>query len=60
MELTQNVYTVQEVADMLKLAKRTIYENIRKGNIKVSKFGGEYRFTKDQLQYLLENGYKNK
>ena len=53
----ERTYTLQEVADILKLNRQTLYNNIRKGKIKASKFGKAYRITEGQLQELLKNGY---
>ena len=50
-------YTLQEVADILRLNRQTLYNNIRKGKLKAAKFGKEYRITEEQLQELLQNGY---
>lgn len=53
------VYTLQEVADRLRVSRQTIYNHIRKGNIQAPKFGKEYRITEAQLQDILRNGYGN-
>ena len=50
-------YTLQEVADILRLNRQTLYNNIRRGKLKAAKFGKEYRITEEQLQELLQNGY---
>lgn len=50
-------YTLQEVADILRVTRQALYNNIRKGNLKPAKCGKEYRITEEQLQDILQNGY---
>ena len=51
------LYTLQEVADILRVTKQTLYNNIRKGNLQANKVGKEYRITEEQLQVIVKNGY---
>ena len=51
------LYTLQEVADILRVTKQTLYNNIRKGKLQANKVGKEYRITEEQLQDIVENGY---
>ena len=51
------LYTLQEVADVLRVNRQTLYNNIRKGKLSVSKIGKEYRITEEQLQSIIKNGY---
>lgn len=51
------LYTLQEVADILRVSRQTIYNNIRKGTIQPTKYGKSYRVTEEQLQDLIKNGY---
>ena len=53
-------YTLQELADLLRVTRQCIYNNVRNGNIPAVKFGREYRITADQLQDILQNGYGRK
>ena len=53
-------YTLQEVADILRVSRQTLYNNIRKGKFKATKYGKEYRITEEQLQDILQNGYGGK
>lgn len=53
----QKIYTLQEVADILRINRQTLYNNISKGNLKLTKVGKEYRITEEQLQTLLRDGY---
>lgn len=54
------LYTLAEVAEILRVSRQTIYNNIRNGRIKVAKIGKEYRFTEEQLQNIIKNGYNGK
>lgn len=51
------IYTLQEVADVLRVTKQTLYNNIRKGKLQATKVGKEYRITEEQLQDIIKNGY---
>ena len=53
------LYTLQEVADILRVTKQTLYNNIRKGNLQANKVGKEYRITEEQLQDIVKNGYSS-
>lgn len=54
------LYTLQEVADILRVTKQTLYNNIRKGKLQANKVGKEYRITEEQLQDIVKNGYSGK
>lgn len=51
------LYTLQEVADILRVTKQTLYNNIHKGKLQANKVGKEYRITEEQLQDIVKNGY---
>ena len=51
------LYTLQEVADILRVTKQTLYNNIRKGKLQANKVGKEYRITEEQLKDIVKNGY---
>lgn len=46
-------YTLDEVADMLKVTKRTLYNHIKSGKLQAKKLGKYYRVTEESLQRLL-------
>ncbi len=48
-------YTTKEVAEMLKVTKKTINQYVRKGKIKAIDMGNKYRFTKEQIEEFVEN-----
>lgn len=43
-------YTIIEVAEMLKISKRTILRYINTGELKALKLGNSYRITKESLE----------
>lgn len=47
--------TVQEVADILKIAKNTVYELIKRGEINSYKVGRKVRFTLSDVESYIEN-----
>ena len=48
-------YTTKEVAEMLKVTKKTINQYVREGKIKAINMGNQYRFTKEQIEEFVEN-----
>lgn len=51
-----NVYTTQEVADILSVTQRTVYNYIASGQLKAAKIGRHWRVTEEQLQSFLDSG----
>jgi len=51
----QNVLTVQEVAEFLKLSVLTIYKYIKEGQIEAIDFGGHYRIEESSLKRFIQN-----
>lgn len=51
------LYTLQEVADILKVTRQTIYNYVTSKRIKATKFGREYRVTEEDLKQFIENGH---
>jgi putative molybdopterin biosynthesis protein len=45
--------TPQEVADLLKIKKNTVYELIKRGELKCNKIGKQFRISKSQLDEYL-------
>ena len=49
-------YTTKDVAEMLKVTKKTINQYVREGKIKAIDMGNQYRFTEEQLEdFVREN-----
>lgn len=55
------VYTLDEVAEILKLKKVTLYNYVRSGKLPAAKFGRDYRVTEEDLKAFIESAkIKNK
>jgi putative molybdopterin biosynthesis protein len=54
----RNALSTQEVAEMLNVSKSTIYDMIRKGEIKSYKVGRKVRFTEDDVKEYIETSKK--
>ncbi len=50
----EKIYTTQEVADQLKIKKSTVYELIKRGELKAAKVGKQIRISKEQLEEYLK------
>ena len=50
------LYTLREVADILRVSRQTIYNYIAAGRLRATKYGKEYRVTDADLQELIKNG----
>lgn len=47
------IYTLDELAELLKVTKRTLYNYVRSGKLEAVKVGREWRVTEDQLKDFL-------
>lgn len=50
------VYTLDEVAEILKVTKRTLYNYIKAGALKAVKLGKYWRVSESQLQEFISTG----
>ena len=50
----EKIYTTQEVANQLKIKKSTVYELIKRGELKSSKVGKQIRISQEQLDEYLK------
>lgn len=50
------VYTLKEVAKILKVSRQTIYNYLKAGRLKATKIGKEYRVTKEDLEEFIRLG----
>lgn len=48
------VYTLDELSELLKVTKRTLYNYVRSGKLEAVKVGREWRVTEDQLRNFLQ------
>ena len=54
-DLKDEYYSIQEVADKLKVAYLTVYRWIQSSRIEAFKVGKQYRITSQQLSNFLKN-----
>jgi excisionase family DNA binding protein len=54
----QEMYTPEELANLLKISRRTVYLWLREGRIKGIKVGDLWRIPKESLGEFLEEGAK--
>ena len=54
------LFTLAEVATILRVSRQTLYNNIRSGKLQAAKIGREYRITGTQLQEIVDYGFKGK
>ena len=50
------VYTLDEVASIMRLSKRTLYSYIKSGVLRASRVGKYWRVTSENLQDFANNG----
>lgn len=50
------VYTLEEVQEILKVTRRTLYSYIKSGKLKAVKVGRYWRVPAKALQEVVENG----
>jgi len=58
--LMKEILDLKEVAEYLRLNKRTVYNLVRKGEIPGTKIGRQWRVKKDSLDDLFRNPKKTK
>ena len=50
------VYTLDEVAEVLKITRRTLYTYVKEGKLKAVKIGREWRVSEAALQDFIDKG----
>lgn len=50
------VYTLDEVADILKVTKRTLYNYVKAGKLPAVKIGKYWRVSEESLQTFISTG----
>lgn len=50
------LYTLQEVANIMKVTRQTIYNYVTAKKLRATKYGKEYRVTEADLQEFIKNG----
>lgn len=51
-----NTYTLQDLAEALKVTRRTIYNYLKAGKIKTTKCGRFYRISEEEYKRILREG----
>jgi excisionase family DNA binding protein len=54
MELTEEVYTIAEVARLMRLSKATVYRYIHDGTLDAFRFGRTWRVRRGTVAALLD------
>lgn len=52
------LYTLDEVSERVKLARRTLYRYVRDGRLKAVKIGNQWRVSAADLADFMEHGTK--
>lgn len=52
----ENLMTIEEVADYLRVKKRTVYDWLKKGKIPAIKTVGQWRFKREKIDAWLDKG----
>ncbi|MDP8263903.1 MAG: helix-turn-helix domain-containing protein [Candidatus Aceula lacicola] len=53
-----SLMTIEEVADYLRVKKRTVYDWVKKGKIPAIKAVGQWRFKKEKIDQWLETQHQ--
>jgi len=57
-ETTPEIYTINDLMEILKVTRRTLQDYINRGKIKGFKMGNEWRITKQSLEDFIEKNTK--
>ena len=57
--MNNEVLTVQEVADYLRIDIRTVYRLAKRGDIPCRKIGRQWRFNRDDIRELVTRNLRN-
>jgi len=57
MDKFESLMTIDEVADYLRVKRRTIYDWVKKGKIPAIKTIGQWRFEKEKIDTWLRSKY---
>jgi len=49
------VYTTEEIAEILRVHKRTVLNEISRGNLEAKKVGNKYRIIEEALKKYMKN-----
>lgn len=57
-DTTPEIYTVNDLMEILSVTRRTLLEYIKNGKIKAFKMGNEWRVTKQSLEDFIDRNTK--
>ena len=57
--MAEDILTIKEVADYLKVTERTLYRLAQEGKIPAFKVGGSWRFRRDDLDHWIREQTRN-
>lgn len=57
--MADRIYTLDEIAEMLHITRRTLYTYIKEGKLQAVKIGKYWRVSETNLQSFLEKGTAN-
>lgn len=52
----EKIYTLEEISDLIKITRRTLYDYVKTGKLKAVKIGRTWRVTEKQLEEFLSTG----
>jgi len=52
-KITDKWWTIDQIADYLQVSKEKIYKHCQRGKMPASKFGGQWRFDKNEIDHWL-------
>lgn len=58
--LEETYYTIQEIADLLKVSSRTVRNWINEGKLEALRFGREFRIPETALKMMMSNSVVGK
>ncbi|PID38747.1 MAG: DNA-binding protein [Proteobacteria bacterium] len=54
--MSEDILTIREVAEYLKVTEKTVYGLAQKGKIPGFKVGGQWRFKREDIDQWIEDG----
>lgn len=52
------VYTLDEIAEIMKVTRRTVYSYVKSGKLHAVKFGKYWKVTEENFREFLNTGYE--
>lgn len=56
----EKYYTIKQVSELLNISTRTLYDNIKKGNLPATMLLGKWRVAESTINELIEKGKNDK